>query len=544
MSIKKQSIITGGLISSAGIFVSKLIGIIYVIPFNAILETAANQTYYGVAYQIYSYILNVSIAGFPFAIATLIAKYSSRDDYKTSLLVKKLSTAVMVVLGFVSMLFLILFAKPLASLMIAQNASESEIMIMRNVLIIISFALFFVPILSGIRGFYQGLKEMEVYALSQVLEQISRVIFLLGASALAIYVFGQQRIWAVYFGVLSTSISAILAIIHIKLYDRKKMKDLHRLAKKQEIAHNNNVKVILQELVLIAFPYLLVAILGYSDSMINLMFLPKGLAAHGDVLQSDAIVGAITLGVNKLMSIPMILAPGFSAAIIPYITTAIAQKNRKLIQKNMRDCVDSVLYIGIPISFCLFAFAKPIYYVLYNPKENLQLCSEILSWYSIEAFIGTIAPIFTALMMAAGLRKENIQNQVISVAIKVMLTYPMIAWFGYPGAVISSFISMGMFVVLDAYIIWKHHDIEWGYTLRKVVFMLIGTLGIAVVAWIMQVIGWKGYDVGRIQAMVELAIGGILAIATYIGITYFFQLPQTIFHMDASQILGKLRKAK
>ncbi len=542
MSIKKQSIITGGLISSAGIFVSKLIGIIYVIPFNTILETGANQTYYGVAYQIYSYILNVSIAGFPFAIATLIAKYSSRNDYKTSLLVKKLSTSVMFVLGFVSMLFLILFAKPLATLMIAQNASEDEILIMRNVLIIISFALFFVPVLSGIRGFYQGLKDMEVYALSQVLEQISRVIFLLGASALAVYIFGQQRIWAVYFGVLSTSISAVLAIIHIKLYDRKRMKEIRILAKQQKVAYNNDVKVILQELVLIAFPYLVVAVLGYSDSMINLMFLPKGLAAHGDVLQSDAIVGAITLGVNKLMSIPMILAPGFSAAIIPYITTAISQKNKKLIKKNMRDCVDSVLYIGIPISFCLLAFAKPIYYVLYDPKENLELCSQILSWYSLEAFISTISPIFTALMMAAGLRKENIQNQMISVAIKVILTYPMIAWLGYPGAVISSFISMGTFVLLDAYVIWKHHDIEWGYTLRKVLFMFVGILGIAVVAWGMQAIGLKGYDVGRIQAMVELAIGGVLAITTYIGITCFFQLPQTIFHIDVTTILGKLRK--
>ncbi|MDE6195456.1 MAG: polysaccharide biosynthesis C-terminal domain-containing protein, partial [Erysipelotrichaceae bacterium] len=356
------------------------------------------------------------------------------------------------------------------------------------------------------------------------------------------YIFGQQRIWAVYFGVISTSISAILAIIHMKLYDRKRMKEIHKLIRNQQVVHNQDKKAILQELVLIAFPYLLVAVLGYSDSMINLMFLPRGLAQHGDVLQTDAIIGAITLGVNKLMSIPMILAPGFSAAIIPYVTTAISNRNKKLVQKHMRDCVDSVLYIGLPISFCLFAFAKPIYYVLFNPGETLELCSQILSWYSIEAFIATISPIFTALMMAAGLRKRNIQNQFISVALKIVITYPMIVWLGYPGAVLSSFLSMGIFVLLDAYAIWKYHQIEWRYTLRKMIFMLIGVVGIAVVAFGMQQIGFKGYDVGRIQAMIELGISGLFAIAVYIGITASFQLPQMIFHIDFANILEKVRR--
>ncbi len=541
---KKQSIIAGGLISSAGIFVSKLIGIIYVIPFNAILETGANQTYYGVAYQIYSYILNVSIAGFPFAIATLVAKYSSRNDYKTSLFVKKMASSVMLVLGFISMVFLMLFAKPFAALMISQNATENEIMIMRNVLILISFALFFVPILSGIRGFYQGLKEMEVYALSQVLEQISRVIFLLGASAIAVYIFGQQRIWAVYFGVISTSISAILAIIHMKFYDRKRMKEIHKLTRNQQVVHNQDKKAIFQELVLIAFPYLLVAVLGYSYSIINLIFLPRGLAQHGDVLQSDAIIGAITLGVNKLMSIPMILAPGFSAAIIPYITTAIAKKNKKLVQKHIRDCVDSVLYIGIPISFCLFAFAKPIYYVLYNPGENLELCSQVLAWYSIEALIGTIAPIFTILMMSADLRKQNIQNQVIGVTLKVILTYPLIAWLGFPGAVLSTLFSMGVFVLLDVYAIWKHHQIPWRYTLRKMIFILMGVFTIALVAFGMRQLGFNGVEVGRIQAMIELGISGLLAIIAYIAVTSYFQLPQMIFHIDFANILERVKRKR
>ncbi|MEF9967081.1 MAG: oligosaccharide flippase family protein, partial [Longicatena sp.] len=236
VSKKTQSIIAGGLISSAGIFFAKFIGLFYAVPYNTLLATADNIAYYGVAYQIYSYLLNICIAGFPFAIATLIAKYSAKGDYQTSLLIKKLSSLLMISFGFIMMSFVIVFATPLAKLVLPDNANN--INTMRMVLILISFALFFVPILSSVRGFYQGLKHMEVYALSQVLEQIARIVFLLIASAIAIYACNADNVWALYFGVISTSIAAVLAIIHIKLYDKKQMVEIKKLARNQSVEGN------------------------------------------------------------------------------------------------------------------------------------------------------------------------------------------------------------------------------------------------------------------------------------------------------------------
>ena len=68
---QKHSLILGGLTSSAGIFISKAIGILYVTPFT-MLATDANLVYYARAYNIYEIVLNVSIAGLPFAIATIL----------------------------------------------------------------------------------------------------------------------------------------------------------------------------------------------------------------------------------------------------------------------------------------------------------------------------------------------------------------------------------------------------------------------------------------------------------------------------------------
>ncbi len=196
----KKSIVLSGLVGTGGLFIAKLIGIVYAIPFSSILQNEAYQGYYGQAYNIYSYVLNIFTAGFPFAIATMVAKYTVLKDYKTVQSVKRLSIRILAIMGFIGMVLMMAFANVLAPMMVATGADT-----MATVLRILSVALFFVPVLSGFRGYYQGQKEMEEYAFSQVFEQIFRVGFLLGMSCLLVYAFGMDRKWALYCSVASTS---------------------------------------------------------------------------------------------------------------------------------------------------------------------------------------------------------------------------------------------------------------------------------------------------------------------------------------------------
>lgn len=543
MSGKKQSMITGALISSAGIFIAKFIGLFYAVPFNTLLGNTANIAMYGVAYSLYSYLLNIFTAGFPFAVATLIARYTSRGDYKTSLLIKKISVLVMVVFGSIAMLFLILFSSPIAKLVLPDEVQDVEAM--RTVLILISFALFFVPVLSATRGFYQGLKEMEVYALSQVLEQIARVAFLLIMSAIAIYAFNYDHVWAVYYGVISTSVAAVLAVIHLKFYDRKIMPKIKKAAAEQEVASVSDKKAILMELVFIAMPFLFNAMLGYSDSIINTIFLNKGLEAFGNTSEEIILItGAINYGVIKLMAIPMILAPGFSSAIIPHITYALEKKDYKAIRKNIRDCMDIVLYIAVPVSFCLYVYAKPIYAIMFPPAnaEDLIVCTQILQWFSIEALLSTFCPVLSTIMMAVGMRKLCIRFQVIMVSIKFILVFPLLKWIGYSGTVVASLVAVGVFIVLGMSMLEKKFKVNWKYTFHKFLVILLGCVGLFLVAWLCDLIGLKGYGAGRLLGCLQLGISGLLAMGVYVAITGIFQLPQTLFHIDLNKIGRKLKR--
>ena len=576
---RKQSIIAGGLISTAGIFFAKFLGLFYAVPFNSILGGGVNVAIYGVAFNIYNYVLNICLAGIPFAIATLVAKYASRGDYQTAILVKKIASTFMIAFGALAMLFMLVCAAPFAPMLLPESAALSDaaavsnIEVMRNVLMLVALAVFFVPILSSIRGFYQGLKDMEVYALSQVLEQIARVAFLLVSSAIAVYVLQMDRTWAVYFGAFSTSVAAVLAIVHIRFYDRRQMKDIQAAANVQKVAANTDKQSIFRELIFISIPYLFVAIFGYSDSIINSFLLKGGMEAYylshgggvevnGQLVLSDlsnaqltVIIGAINYAIVKLMSIPMVLAPGFSSAILPHITSALTQKKYQLVRKNICECMDTVLYIALPVCFCLFVFAKPIYAILFPPgaypanaeagnevmsaAQSLELCAQVLKWFSIEAFISTMGPIFNALMMSVELRKLNIRNLALTVILKFIITYPMLMWFGYPGLVVSSMISSGLFFLLDGYALTKRFKINWKYTLHRITIMIGGLALIWIVQIICSMIGLQGYGAGRMISMLQLGISGILAMGAYFAFTYWFGLPQVILHLDLSRLIKR-----
>lgn len=537
VSSRKQSVLMGGLISSAGIFISKFLGLLYVVPFNAILQTAENQSYYSQTFNIYSYVIQIATAGLPFAIATLVARYAARNDYRTCLLVKKISFVTMSVLGVVSALIMILFSGMIAG---GITPKECDVDIMQKSIILISLAIFIIPILSSIRGFYQGLKEMEIYSMSQVLEQLVRIIFLLTAGALLVYVFNQDAIWALYFSVIAASVSGLLTIFYIRWKGKSKLNEVRQLASTQELETKADPRQIFKELVYLAIPFLLTAIFGYCDSIINQIDLKPGLQVYGEMKYTAELSSAIFMHATKIIAIPMILSPGFSAAIIPYITSAIEKKHIRLVRKYILECIESVVYIALPICFMLFIFAKPIMFSLFG-NANLELDTFVMKWYALEAVCATICPIFSSIVMAIGYRKKIIINTVIFAVIKLLTNRLLISFMGVGGMIISSLIAYSVFSVLNIYIIQKYYKVNWKYTFRKILFMLIGVLAIYLVSIPFNMIGWIDYVDSRVICLCILAAMGIITTLAYLGVTAFFQIPQSIFHIDLSSLVSKVK---
>ncbi len=540
MKSNKNSLLSGGLISSAGLVISKVMSVLYIVPFYAILGSHVNFSYYTASYNIYAYILLIATAGLPFAVSTLVSKYATHEDYRMCLLVKKVSLVTMGALGFISMVLMIVLSPMIAQAVVPDDA---DVLIMQTTIIILSFAVFVIPILSSIRGFYNGLKELELYSISQVIEQLIRIAFLLGAGAIAVYVFKLDHVWALYFSVFAATIAGITTIFYMQRKGRSKLSKIRTLAAAQHGELTHDAKYIFKQLIWIAVPFLLNAAFGYCDTMINTFDLKPGLEAFGELDYSSAVVSGNGQAL-KIIGIPMVLVPGFSAALIPYITNALEKRDSKLVKKYIYDCVETVIYISLPICLTIFVFAQPITVVLFSANEYLELYTFILQWYALEAVSATICPIFASVGMALQERNKVVMYTGIFFVIKLVTNRFLISQFGIGGMIISSFIAYLVFAILNVMMIKKKANISFMYTVRKIVLMVVGLIGFMAVAYIFKVTGLIGYTENRVLTVLLLGFMGICTCGAYVILTLLLQVPQSIFHFELTGVVSRIRGGK
>jgi O-antigen/teichoic acid export membrane protein len=535
--LRRQSIIAGGLTSTAGIFISKVMGIIYVVPFAAM--AGDNLTYYARAYSIYDVILSITVAGIPFAIATMIAKYVVRDDYKTVVLIRRLSTGFLLAFGFLAMSIVLLFAGPIGGFSLKAVAGSIEYERTRIVLMIISVDMFCAPLLSSFRGFHQGFKNLKSYAFSQVLEQFSRILFLLGLGFLAIYIFHADSIWAVYFAIAATSISSVVAIIYFLFIDKRDYPAIKEKAANQE-APPVATKTIIREMFTIAIPYVVIIILGANMNIANLLFFNQAMLAHGETMvQTNLLYSILSFTSSKLLSIPIVVSMGFSVAIIPYLTTALEKGDRKLMRKYVEDAMDTVLYLGIPLCFFLFAISTEIYYTMYG-NANYLLGGKVLSISSIVAVLTTFNMVLSSLMMTLRLRKLNVFNLLIAFIIALITIYPFTLWFGFPGVILSSICSSVYITINNLYAIYRNTDFSFRILLKRLLVIGLGIASMQVVFMLLQLSGLNVVQPNRLLSLFYLGIYGLLGVIAYVGMTGLFSLPQILFNTNLEKLKAKV----
>ena len=535
-SKKKQSIIVGALTGTAGIFFTKALGLIYASPLSAM--AGSDLVFYGRTYQMYDFLLTISLSGIPFAIATLVAKYIAKDDYKTALLVRKISLPILSVIGVALFALVVLFSGNIVSFL-APDRDSIYLHKFQVSIILISFAAITVPILSMFRGFYQGLKEMKVYSFSQVLEQLVRVSFLLSAGALLVYGFNQEGIWAVYFAIASTSVSALVTIFYFLFLDRSHLPEIRELANKQE---NESVpqKALFREIMYIALPFLAISIIGNCGGLINSYIVIPSLQAFGYSTElADTIYSMISFNVYKLITIPQILGPGFAIAIIPHIAASLAIADYEGIRLNIKKVLTSCSYLIYPIILLMGLFAPEVYFVMYG-GENLHLGANILQWYLVLSSFWIIMVLCSNILMALELKRVNLIWNVVDLVALILFIGIVTSNYSYPGLfLLYSAIYLG-FIVLGLFIIKKRYDLKLLPIFKTILKSTACLIVIFGVYYLSRFIPFDAMEQGRIFTFIWIGVISVVAIIAYLVVTYLLKLPQEIFDFD----LSKLRKGK
>ena len=535
---RKQSIIAGALTGTAGIFLSKALGLFYAPPFQAM---AGNEViFYTTTYQIYDFLLTISLSGIPFAIATLVAKYVAKEDYKTTLMVRKISTFMLGCFGLILFLGVVVFSGQIVAYL-AEGRDAIYMQKFQTSIILVSFAVAAVPFLSSFRGFYQGLKEVKAYAFSQVLEQFVRITFLLSMGAIMVYVFKREQIWAVYFAILSTSVSAFAAIIYFWRFDKSHLPEIKDAANKQE-TDGMQAFAVFKEILYFSIPYFLISIVGNAGGVVAVMFVSRALQVYGySPAEADAIYSIMNFNVFKLVSIPQILGPGFAIAIIPHITSCLAINDFEGVRNNIAKAFTSCVYIAYPVILLMILFAKEIFFVMYGAM-NLEYGTSILQCALLVSSLWIIMTLCSNTLMALKLKRFTLAWNVLSFGLLFILVRPLVENFAYGGMYLMYACLYVAYIMISCFLMKTRYHIQFSKMIKMMLKTLSCLVAIVAVYFVFNMfnIDWVAY--GRIVTLFGVGAICVVAMLAYLGMSYVLRLPQDIFDFDLSKLKGLLKR--
>ena len=242
------NLLKGTMILTLGLVLSRILGVLYVIPFYQLI----GEDYvvlYQYAYVPYTIMLAIAVSGVPVAVSKFVSKYNAMGDYATGRKLVKSSGLIMLGTGFVGFLVLFFMAQPLAEIVMNQQASGDvdenlpfNVNDVATVIKYVSFAVLVVPAMSLIRGFFQGYQHMTPTAVSQLIEQIVRIAVLLVGAFVVVKLIGGTEKTAVSFAVFAAFIGALASMGVLFWYWKKlrvpKRKKFYSLKKVQSSEKN------------------------------------------------------------------------------------------------------------------------------------------------------------------------------------------------------------------------------------------------------------------------------------------------------------------
>lgn len=541
--MKKNSFINGALIATLAIVITKFLGIIYVIPFYAIIGES-NIALYGYAYTIYNLFLALSTVGIPPAMSKLISEYNTLEYYNTKERAYKIGKKLLISLGI--LLFLIMFiSAPLIANQImgdlsGGNSKESIILVIR----VISTAILVVPFLSVTKGYLQGHKFITPSSISQVIEQLVRIVVILLGSYLCIKVFKVGVTKAISVAVFGATVGALVALIYLLIKINKNKKDIIKTDKIKKEEKNITDKQIVKKLLIYSVPFISFGIALSIYDYIDMTTIIKILHSFGFTTKdAESILGVINTTGNKLNSVVLAISTGLMTSLVPNITSSFVKGDNNDVRKKVNQSIIMLLYVTLPMTIGLSLLAEPVFYAFYG--QNLWGAKV----FCLSIFVALFRCIFTtsiSIVQSLNKFKNVFISIIVGILVKLALQYPLMYLFNsfglYPfyGATTATLIGLLVSFMTNIFVINKTVKLNIKELLKNILKIIYPVIIMEIVLVILKT--FIGFNITtRITSIIYIIIYAIVGMLIYFGITYKNGMFKEVF---GNKFINKIKRVK
>lgn len=390
----KNKFIKSTVILILGGLISKILGMIIKISLTRVIKEDGISLYMLVLPT-----FNLFITLCTFGLSPAISKLISEKKRNSKKIILTLIPFILVYNIFLIILLVIL--SPILSKYLLKNT------LTYYPLMAISLTLPFICISSIIKGYFFGKEQMFPYILSNIIEQLARLLLtLFYIPKLLEFGLGITIMGVVLINIISEFISIMTLLFFLPKEEVIKPSDF------------KTDKIILKDIFGIAIPStgsrLIGSIVYFLEPIILAFFLTlRGYTTSYITLEYGIINGYV----YPLLLMPSFFTLALSNALLPILSNSYANNNIKYTKRKLKEGIFFSLIIGIPVTL-IFVFIPSIpLKLIYNTTSGVKYISYIAPFFLLHYVQSPL----TSAMQAMNMAKEAMFGTLIGSIIKTLL---------------------------------------------------------------------------------------------------------------------------
>ncbi|SEJ70243.1 stage V sporulation protein B [Propionispira arboris] len=406
---------------------------------------------YQMAFPIYLLALSVSTAGVPVAISIITAERVALKDILGARRIFRVSMGLMLFTGLFFSVLTYFGAQWLIDWHFIRDSRAYYSVVA------LAPAIFFVTLLASSRGYLQGWQRMTPTAVSQIVEQIFRVVTMILFANLFLP-------WGLEYAAAGASLGAcagaITGVIVLVYYHWKLERDIIRDYGQHLEPVNVDVKrissfTIIKRIFALALPVSAASVMLPIVSNLDLLIVPARLEIAGyNVNEATELFGYLTGMAVPLVNLATILTASLAVSIVPAIAEAKALKDTVRSFNQTAAALRISNFICFPAFIIVLMLDVPISSIIYNaPGAGPAVW---VSSFSI-VLLG-IHQVTTGVLQGLGHTSIPMINMVLAAVVKVILNWVLTAQpsLGIMGAAWATVADIGLAAILNLYFLYKY----------------------------------------------------------------------------------------
>lgn len=506
MATKSKSIVAGMTVLGLAGIICKLVGVLFSIPLTWLIGADGLGVFQAV-FPTYNLLLTVSSAGLPVAVSRLVSHCLAKDDPRNARRVFRAATWLLTALGCICTLLMLAGSDVLAAHV---NQAESKLGFQ-----VIAPCVMIVCMLSAFRGFIQGQQNMTPTAISQLIEQVGKVLISLPLAYLGAKIDIAHGAAGALLGITIVEAVALLYMVVLYLRKRSAFDAIQQLSDDAPVSYG----ALSMRLLSISIPITIGACIVPLSQFVDSSMLVDRMMSTGMTLeQARPVYGLFSGLVIRLINIPTALALAVSMSLVPAISSAKATEDDAAVRRQSDMGLRFAFLIGLPCSIGMSLLSRPIMAFFYEETlsaEHLTIASELLSVSSLTVVLFTVVQATSSILQGLNRQRIPMYTLVAGVACKIVLNYTLV---GIPeihihGAPIASLVCYTVSMVPNLYYVLKYSKLRFNWT-GWVLRPGAATAAMGVVVWAMREL----LPMNRLMTMVEIAVGVVVYAVTALAV--------------------------